>query len=147
MLTVNLHVNSSPKNKLDKSLSEGSSFSCVLKESTSILRPIIILKSSNDIFDFNYMTIPDFDRSYFIDDIVSLNNDRWEITGHVDVLTTYKTAITSNTAVLRRQESNYNLYLDDPEFMVYNTEQISTYKFSKTEFNKTLSYVLIVNGS
>lgn len=147
-VSIVLKKNKSPKNKIIKTFDGTTAdVSGVLKENCSILRPRIIIKSGSSIYNFDYMVISTFGRSYFIDDIISIGNDMWEIHAHVDVLETYATAIKANSAVIRRQENKYNLYLDDPEFMTYNTEQISTYKFSKTEFNKTLSYVLVVNGS
>lgn len=71
----------------------------------------------------------------------------WEIHAHVDVLETYASAIKANSAVIRRQEGKYNLYLDDPEFHIYNSERIQTLKLTNSEFSKGLKYVLVVNGS
>lgn len=148
-LTASLMVNSSPVEKIGKTLSEGLNFNVTLKEGTSILRPVLLLASTSQapITGYNYMYIPDFGRYYFIDDVRSIHNNMWEVSAHVDVLETYKTAILANSAVIKRQENNYNLYLNDPEFKVYNGERIQTLKFPSTGFNKQLSYVLVVNGS
>ena len=147
-LTVKLHHNSSPDNKISKSLDAGLSMNCVLKEESSILKPTIIIEAATPPITYNYMYIQDLQRYYFIDDIVSKNNKIWEITGHVDVLETFKNGILNQSAVIRRQENNYNLYLNDPDFMTYNNDIIQTKKFSNTAgFNKTLNYILVVNGS
>ena len=148
-LSVQLMNNSSPVEKIGKTLSSGGSYNCLLKDSTSILDPVIILQTSDAIYSFNYMYIPDFGRYYFIKDIKSLNNNRWEISAHVDVLETYKSKILSNSAVIKRQQNTYNLYLDDPEFKTYNYERIQTLKFKGGAggFTKSLQYVLTVNGS
>lgn len=146
-LTVDLMTNNSPIEKIGKSLTAGASFTCLLKEDTSVLRPVIEVVSSSNLSGYNYMYISDFGRYYFIDDIVSLNDGRWEISAHVDVLETYKTSILANSAVVRRQQSRYNLYLDDPDFHAYNYERIQTIKFPNNLFDKTLHYVLVVNGS
>lgn len=147
MLTVNLKVNTSPVEKIGKTLSAGSDFSCLLKNDCSVLRPVIIIATSDNITGFNYMYIPDFGRYYFIDDITSLNNGRWEVSAHVDVLETYKADILSNNAVIRRQQNLFNLYLDDPDFHVLNYERVQTFKFPANTFSKTLKYVLVVNNS
>ena len=146
-ITVTLKNNSSPVEKIGKTLTAGTDFTCVLKEGTSILRPTLVLSSSSNLGSFNYMYISDFSRYYFIDDIVSLHNNLWEVSGHVDVLETYAAQIKTNTAVIKRQQTKYNLYLDDPEFKTYNYEQIQTLQFPANSFNKALSYVLVVNGS
>lgn len=149
MLSIQLMNNSSPVEKIEKTLSAGSTYSCALKDDTSVLDPVIILQTSDNIFSYNYMYISDFGRYYFIKDIVSLNNNRWQITAHVDVLETYKQQILSNEAVIKRSEKLFNLYLDDPEFKTYNYDQIQTLKFKNPggAFNKTMNFVLVVNGS
>jgi len=146
-LTVKLHHNSSPDNKIGKQLDAGLSMNCVLKEESSILKPTIIIEAATPPITYNYMYIQELQRYYFIDDIVSKNNKIWEITGHVDVLQTFQNGILAQDAVIRRQQNKYNLYLNDPDFMTYNYDQLQTLYFSSTGFLKTLSYVLVVNGS
>lgn len=147
-LTVNLYKNTSPVEKIGKTLTDEKTISDVLlKQNTSILRPVLIINSTNDIFEYDYMYISTFGRYYFIDDIRSAHNNIWEISAHVDVLDTYATAILANTAVLKRQEKKYNLYLDDPEFKTLNTVRVQTKKFPNSGFKKALKYMLVVNGS
>ena len=147
-ISIQLMQNNSPVEKIGKSLTAGGSYTCLIKENTSIIDPVIILNTSDSISGYNYMYIPDFGRYYFIKDIISLNNNRWEIQAHVDVLESYKTDILANSAVLKRQQNMYNLYLDDSEYVVYNPERIQTLKFKNaTGFNKTLTYCLVVNGA
>lgn len=150
MLTVTLIHNASPVEKIGKSLTTGETLSCVLKDDTSILKPVLEIRTSNNVASYNYMYIQEFDRYYFIDDIKSINNNLWSVSAHVDVLETYKTAILANDAVIKRQRSQYNLYLDDNEFKLLNKEQIQTLKFKQTSGGgliKNLQYVLVVNGS
>ena len=149
-MSVKLCHNSSPVEKIGKNLDSGTSFDCVLKADTSVLKPTIVLQTdAAAIKTYNYMYIDDFQRYYFIDDIVSKNNGIWEISGHVDVLETYKNGIKSNKAVIRRQQRVYNLYLNDPDFITYNNVKIQTLKFKNpvSTFNKALTYVLVINGS
>lgn len=147
-LTVNLCTNSSPVEKIGKTITLGQTFECLLKADTSILRPTIIVSDPGvNLVGYNYMTIAGFGRSYFIDDIITKNNDIWEISGHVDVLETYGTQILANTAVIKRQAKLFNLYLDDPEFKTLNTVRVQTKKFPNSGFSKNLKYMLVVNGS
>ena len=147
-LTASLKVNSSPVEKIGKTLSDGLDFNVTLKEDTSILRPVLILASTAQapITGYNYMYISDFGRYYFIDDVKSVRNNVWEVSAHVDVLETYKDAILANSAVIKRQQSLYNLYLDDPEFKTYTTQRVQCKRFPANAFNKTLTYILITNG-
>lgn len=148
MPNATLYNMTSPKNKLGKTMTQvGSEYGIALKEPCSILRPVLRIRTSDSVYTANYLYIDTFARYYFIDDITSLNDGEWEISAHVDVLETYKEDIKGNSAVIKRQANRFNLYLDDPEFHVYANELVQTKKFSKTEFDKNLTYVLVVNGS
>lgn len=147
--SVDLYNNKSPVEKIGKNLTDSHTISDVLlKRDTSILRPVLLVNSVQDIYTFNYMYISEFSRYYFIDDIRSVHDNLWEISAHVDVLETYKTDILANTAVLKRQEKKFNLYLDDPEFKTYNNERVQTKRFNGASgWTKNLHYVLVTNGS
>ena len=146
--SVVLYQNSSPVEKIGKTLTATLTVSdVVLKRDTSILKPVILISSAVDLSGVNYMYISQFSRYYFIDDIRSVNNDLWEVSAHVDVLETYASQILANTAIVKRQQKQYNLYLDDPDYHVLNYERIQTKQFPANAFKKALSYVLVVNGS
>ena len=146
--SVDLYQNESPVEKIGKNLTNSHTISdVVLKRDTSILRPILLINSVQDIYTYNYMYISEFGRYYFIDDIRSVNNNMWEISAHVDVLETYKSQILANTAVIRRQSLKYNTYLNDPEWKTYSYEQVAAFKFPVTPFNKDLKYILTVAGA
>lgn len=144
---VKLCHNLSPVEKIAKNIDIGETFSgCVLKDETSILKPTIRILTNSDIYTYNYMYIPAFERYYFIDDIVSVNNNKWEISGHVDVLETYKNSILSNKAVIKRQAAKYNMYLNDDQWSVFTYDDVITFAFTPSEFKKALNYLLVVAG-
>ena len=148
-LTIKLYHNASPAEKIGKQLDDELTTSDVLlKDEVSILKPVFRVRDVRSIITYNYLYCPDLQRYYFIDDIVSIHNDLWEISCHVDVLETFKNGILAQSAVIRRQQNKYNLYLNDPDYQTYNNDTVQTKKFTGgTGFNKTLNYVLVVNGS
>ena len=148
-LTIDFINNSSPIEKIGKNLTVFTTMNnCLLKENTSVLKPVIRIRTNlMDIMKCNYMYIHELSRYYFIDNIESINFELWEISGHVDVLETYKAGILSQQAVIKRQQNSYNLYLNDPDFRTYNNDLVQTKKFTPSAFNKVLNYVLVVNGS
>ena len=146
-LSVTLYNSTSPVEKIGKTLTAGGTYSCSLKDTTSVLNPVIIVRTSDPVYNYNYLYIQEFGRYYFINDIKSVNNNVWEISAHVDVLETYKDNILSNTAVIRRQAALYNTYLNDPEWKTYAYETIAAYKFKTTPFSKALKYILTVAGA
>ena len=145
-LTVIMGNSADPREKIGKNISTGGSYNCRLKDETSILKPDILIQTSDNIYQYNYMYISQLNRYYFIDDIRSINNDIWLISAHVDVLETYRQGILNNEAVIKRQQNTYNLYLDDPDFRVYNYERIQTLKFPNNAFLKGLQYILVTDA-
>lgn len=141
--TIDLMRNTSDVNVVDKSLEILSSVSGVLKESTSILNPVIKIEGTLPT-SCNYFYISEFGRYYYINDITSINNDIFEISGHVDVLKTYASQLRGCSGIVARQESKYNLYLDDGSFKTYQNP-----RFKKINFPNgfdTMEFVLAVAG-
>ena len=119
--TIDLMYNASDDNVLNKSLNTLGSYTGVLKAKTSILTPVILMEGSIPT-TCNYMYIAQFDRYYFIDDVVSAGNDLFEISGRVDVLKTYAAQIRGCSGIVARQQNNWNLYIDDGTFKTYQNE-------------------------
>lgn len=83
----------------------GKTFEAVLKASTSIINPVLKVTDFDD--SMNYFSIPEFDRYYFITDIVHVNSDICEVYGKVDTLASHKGAIlNTNAYVLRATKEN-----------------------------------------
>lgn len=134
----------------------------VLKKGTSIIDPVIvILCDANEVWrkSCNYAHIEAFGRWYYITNIVAVDgvvetNDQypqpkqlWEFHMHVDVLKSFADEIKAQTAVVARQESTYNLMLDDGIFMSYQNPKIQTKLFSNPGPFETQEFVLVVAGS
>ena len=99
----------------------------------------------------NYAYITEFSRYYFIRKITCVRTGLFRLEMHVDVLETYKTPIKALTAIIKRQQNVYNMYLDDPMFQTQNRQQIVTKVFPSTAFypsglTGTTCFVLTVVG-
>lgn len=130
MFSIKLQINNSEKNRLDKSLTDLITLSGTLRAETSVIDPVIIVEGDLSSFvNCNYMTIDSFNRKYFVNNIRSIRNDLFEITAHVDVLTTYANQIRQNNAIIARQEKKWNLYLNDGVFKTYQNPHIVTKAF------------------
>lgn len=148
-LSITFKKCTSPIEKVDKTFASGdATFSVVLKENTDLFKPTFVLQTSTFLGNFNYIdATSSFGRKYFITDIRSIGNERYEVDAKTDVLSTWAAQIRSNRAVIKRQQNLFNLYLDDPDFHVYNYEKIQTLKFPDNSFMKSLQYVLVTNGA
>ena len=73
----------------------GTTYNVNLKSGTSLLSPTLILEISGRP-DYNYFSFEG--RYYFVTDIVSVRNNLWEISGSVDALGSWKSAIGATSA-------------------------------------------------
>lgn len=144
-MNIKIQRNESDDRVFNKSITDIANLSGYLRDDSSVIDPVILVEGNiSTIAGCNYMTISEFGRSYFITNIESVRNNLVRVTGHVDVLTTYKDAILANTGIIRRQENLWNLYLDDGSFKVYNNPIVLTRAFP-SGFS-TMSFILAVAG-
>ena len=130
-MTIEFYVNQSEKNRLDKTLVSAFNLNGELKEDCSIIDPVIkVVADVSSMSSVNYMYIASFGRYYFINNVISINNDICEVYAHVDVLSTYKDEIRAQRAIVSRQEKKWNLYLNDGVFKTYQNPYIITKAFS-----------------
>ena len=141
-----LQQNKSEMNKVLKSITDIMTVSGFLKEETSIIDPVIKIECDlSSVVGCNYLSIPEFGRSYFVNNIRSIRNGLVEFACHVDVLSSFASAIKENTAIVKRQENNWNLYLNDGSFKVYQNPNVLTKAFPSGFTTQEL--VLAVAGS
>lgn len=147
-MNVSFYTTSDPNYVVNKTITLQASFTCNLKDSTSVENPVILVTSASNPSGYNYMYIQEFGRYYYITDVVSVRNGLWAISGHVDVLYTYRTSIKACSAIIKRQEKQFNMYLDDPEFKTYNNSQIVCKLLTGASgpLSKDMKYVLVVAG-
>ena len=145
-MTLILYANSSEYASLDKELEQIITLSGILREESSIIDPVITVEDLDDaITAINYAYIPEFGRYYFITNIESVRNHLWRLSLHVDVLHTYAAAIRENSAIIERNENEYDLQLNDGLFKTRQNPRIVQYPFP-AGFN-TWNFVLAVAGN
>ena len=146
MFDILLQRNNSEKNRVTKDLTLLGTATGVLREETSIVDPIVKIECDlANVVKCNYITIAEFGRSYFVNNITSVRQGLVEFQCHVDVLSSYATEIKGTTAIIRRQENDWNLYLNDGTFKVYQNPTVLTKAFPSGFTTQEL--VLAVAGS
>lgn len=143
-MTINLLMNTSPPNFVNKNPTNVGTIEGTLRSPTSIVDPVIIIEKESPL-GFNYIQIPSFNRYYYVNGIVSQSNNLVAISCHVDVLMSYANQINDFDVVVRRNENKFNLYLDDGIFKAYqNTKhKIIKFPYGFTQY----SYVLALAGN
>ena len=147
-MQVELCQNLSENNIINKTVTVVDTASCTIKGPLSVENPVLILDYDSDLQDINYIRIAEFERSYYITDIVNLTGHRYQITCKSDVLESFKQAILGLTAIVDKQQdsfANANLFVDDGSFVYENKEFNSVINFPNG-FNANGEYILITAG-
>lgn len=121
-----------------------SSYDCIIKQPCSIDNPTFVIQDSSFSMAFNYAK---WDNTYyFIDSIVSVRNDIWEVSCVIDVLATYKTEILASTQYVCYSSIAGNTWLADTRIPVLKSTTVSKATASMGIFNTNGFYVLSVVG-
>lgn len=146
MLMINLYVNKSDNNVVDKNITAiHSNVNYEFKTETSQTDPIIFIDRSLWNDSINYVYVEELKRFFFIKDVKFMTGKIIALECHVDVLTSFKESIKTCECILDRQERQANLYFNDNEFYALNKDTVSTLKFPHS-FTKNGAMILVVMG-
>ena len=116
----------------------------------SVMTPKI--RFSGNYIDKTYAYIPEFERFYYIDDVVADKNDMTIVNMKVDVLQSFASAIKNCDALLDRQETKCSKELDDKYWWSEQRTNVVTVPFLKSNGDEAKfdradsSYILIMAG-
>lgn len=151
--TITLYQNTAENNRVDKTnyLTSVGSINGTLRSECSILRPSIII-AQDTLPMFNYVYIAVFGRYYFVTGITSVNFGLWRIELNTDVLMSYKEGVKALTAIIARQENDYNDNLIDTEIPTEKEptvayQEIPNSVLTTQDDSDTHSFVLTVVGA
>lgn len=136
--------NFSKKNNSTKQPTGGTALTCEIKESCSILAPVLIISQSAMNVSWNYCHIPAWSRYYFINNIAWING-RWEISCTVDALASWKTQIGGLYAyVLRADSSVHNELITDMAYPATNEFYLDQYELQSVFTSDPVTGIYIV---
>ena len=147
--SIDLCYNNNEHNKIKKAVNIRHSLVGTLREECSIVDPVVLIESATPLTDVNYAWIQTFHRYYFITNIESVRTNLWRVHMHCDVLMTYADAILATPAIIAKNETNWNSYLDDGQYRVASNPYIVTKEFPSGFGTGSLAhrYVLALAGS
>ena len=118
-------------------------FDVLLKSPTSLHTPTFTISAAS--FDYNYIKWGD--RYYFVTDVVSRNNNLWEVSAVCDVLATFKADIIASTQFVSYSSAQGSIWLADTRIPLLKSasvlQSISSMNFL---FTSGGFYVLSVVG-
>lgn len=147
-MNITLYSSTAEPERLDKSsfLTVKATYTgCTPRGEISILSPVITLHeaTASKITGCNYCYIEDFGRYYFIDRIICVANNVYQLEMHVDVLYTYNTEIKNIQGILERQENIRDFYINDNDLCIQARRRFLTKEFPSGFDNKT-NYSLLL---
>ena len=153
------------KNALDAPTENTTYFetNVVLKKPTSILNPILIIQKESGKPDlltsnYRYAEIEDFGRYYFVENVISVGNNRVQVNLQEDYAATYTSTIKSYTGLIARSTNQYNPLLQENMFtplqnILMPSEGYVSEKYfdlfrnsGQSGSNNNLSFTWTVNG-
>ena len=144
-MSFTMYTNTSDNRVIDKSITAvGTALSCTFKDDTSMENPTIIIDAAAYNSSCNYGYLDDTGRYYYVVD-VTFSQQRCYLQLKVDVLKSFASEIKLCNCFARRSASDYNMYLDDPDYTRLQYSNVFTKAFP-SGFSKALNYVLIVGG-
>ena len=104
----------------------------------SIINPVLKLEeSAANINAANYMYISDFNRYYQIVDKKCDENGLWTISCKEDVLSSFRSDILNLKGIVKRQATNYDMYLNDPRIPVSAQKVMNIKRFGNSIFTQS----------
>lgn len=146
MIELALMINHSPNNKINKVLTYTHTLQGTLKDSTSIVDPVILVELTSPVLNVNYARIQAFGRYYFVTNIIQIRTDLWEIHMHCDVLKSFSEGILGSPAIIAKSESNWNMYLNDTTYRCFQNPVIKQLEFPQGFDLSQSSFVLACVG-
>lgn len=158
-MKIRLYRNESEPNVIHKDLTEVIELDGTLREQVSIMTPRIVIQYVPDDesetggftnpTEFNYFYIPQFQRSYFVTDVVVINDKLLEIGGSVDVLESFWNDYKDADALIERSETSWNTLLNDSMVEVEQDDvaKIINKGLKSFDYANDGSYILLVAGS
>lgn len=130
-------------NKLDKELTDGTTFSCNFNIAYNEINPKIkiVLPECN----YNYCYISATNKYYFIDNIEIRRNNFFELSLTEDVLMTYKDYIKTLYGTVKQSKTAY--YYQGANFPVNSEYKMKSYKFENNPYKTDGNFILIATGA
>lgn len=151
-VTLKLRKNLSEANRMTKSFAANTDKEYIgnFRGELSLLNPVFVVETTDDLTQYNYCEISAFNRLYFAT-IRAVGYKLWEISCNVDVISTYAVGIKASKALVRRtqKKSMIDFYINDGTFYTEQRSIVTYHTFKRNGNNATLgtdSYYLLVAG-
>lgn len=129
-MTISLGRCFSDHERVDKNVQYIETTTAHIKDDTSIVDPTFIMNNPGTV-NFNYVSVPEWGRRYYVRDITALPGNRLAVSCHCDVLSSFADGIRAASAIIDKQqyEDLSNRYIDDGSYIVECRDVIQAFTF------------------
>lgn len=145
-MDLRLYYTNDENNKINKTLTNALLLVGTMRDSSSIINPIILVEGAS--FDgFNYAYIPQFDRYYFIKNIINYRNNLWILELECDVLMSFKSSILNmNCILIETEQTGADRYLANSRVWVSKVKDKTDIISFPNGLLESGEYILITAG-
>lgn len=146
-MKATFYNNASDERYLNKSITaKYSNIDIEVITPASVVRPSFRLSSGLLGQSVNYVYVQELERYYYIRNW-TMDNGFVILECECDVLMSFKNAIKQQNVIVKRQERDYNLYINDEKQKFYNTNATVVKEFSGNHFSmNTSEFILVMSG-
>lgn len=147
-MTIQFYNNSSDIRVLNKNLTAvGTEQTANFTDVVNYDDPVLKLDMDETLLGANYFYVKEWGKYYYIRSKDIIDGNFLYVTGHIDVLMSFKSAILNSQVIAQRSGSNANAYIVDDYVGDKGTIKQYFRKSSTTPFStQTKCYVLSVAG-
>lgn len=143
-MEIELYTVTTERNRIRKNLGTGIVVNGYLRSESGIMKPVFELELENAT-TYNYVYISDFNRYYFIDNVVSVRTNIWRVECSCDVLMSYAEQILQCDVIAANSESDSETYMSGSAWQVTKQNVTDIINFPQG-FNDTGEFILITAG-
>ena len=147
-MIIKLKITDSENNRMIKNfIGVDKEFQFIFKDESSLFNPIIKIATNENLSEYNYAEIVDFNKKYFINEKTFVRNGVYEIKLDEDTLSTFANQLVNISCLVEKQENREpsNLYKNDGSFVTLNKEYNTILNFP-SGLNEQGEFILITAG-
>ena len=147
-MIIKLKITDSENNRMIKNfIGVDKEFEFIFKDESSLFEPIIRIATNENLSEYNYAEIIDFNKKYFINEKTFVRNGVYEIKLDEDTLSTFANQLVNISCLVEKQENREpsNLYKNDGSFVTLNKEYNTILNFP-SGLNEQGEFILITAG-
>lgn len=146
-MTIELYNNASDSEHLVKNITLADTLTGSLRGEADVMEPEIMIEGDGSILEptVNYVRIVEWGRYYYIRSKSSVRNNMIQLKLFGDPGMTFANNIKALSGIVRRQENDWNLYIDDGSFLTYANDLYYTKNFPNALSDN--QFILVTTGA